>query len=248
MKVIVNGAGGAMGKVLCEMIEERDGFSLAARSSIEFETDESESVFGSISEFSGEADVIIDFSNHLATKELCEYAEKRKLPIIISTTGQTDEENALIRKLSETVPVFKSGNMSLGVALVAALSKTAAAFFPDADIEIVEKHHNRKLDVPSGTALMIADSIREARPEATYNIGRHENGKRTKSEIGIHSLRLGNEVGTHEVIIAAGSQTITIRHESENRALFADGALSAATFLIGKPAGLYDMNDIINNN
>ena len=135
--------------------------------------------------------------------------------------------------------------MSLGVALTAKLAKTAASFFPDADIEIIEKHHNRKLDVPSGTALMLADAVKEAIPSAEYNIGRHENGKRKKGEIGIHSIRIGNEVGTHEVIIATGNQTITIKHESEDRSLFADGALSAAKFLIGKDAGLYNMNDII---
>lgn len=245
MRVIVNGAGGRMGTALCAMIEDRDEFELAAKASMEFETDAVNSVFNTIGEFSGDADVIIDFSSHLATKALCTYAVEKKIPLIICATGQTDEENALIAKTAKAVPIFKSGNMSLGVALTAKLAKTAASFFPDADIEIVEKHHNQKLDVPSGTALMIADAVREVLPAATYNIGRHENGKRPKGEIGIHSLRLGNEVGTHEVIIATGNQTITIKHESENRVLFADGALYAAKFLVEKGPGLYDMNDIM---
>lgn len=245
MKVIVNGAGGRMGNVLCSLIEADDRFELAAKVSIEFDTDSENLIFKSIAEFDGEADMIIDFSHHSATADLAAYAKEKNLPIIISTTGQTEEENAMIEDLSKSVAVFKSGNMSLGVALTAQLAKTAASFFPDADIEIIEKHHNQKLDVPSGTALLIADTIKEAKTDAVYNIGRHENGKRTKQEIGIHSIRMGGEVGTHEVIIAAGNQTITIKHESENRALFADGALSAALYLIDKPAGLYTMMDVI---
>ena len=117
--------------------------------------------------------------------------------------------------------------------------------FPEADIEIVEKHHNRKLDIPSGTALMLAGSIKKVRNTAEFVIGRHENGKRRPEEIGIHSLRYGNEVGTHEIIISNGNETITLKHEAENRSLFAEGALKAAAFLIGKPAGLYSMKDMI---
>ena len=111
--------------------------------------------------------------------------------------------------------------------------------------EIIEKHHNRKLDVPSGTALLLADSIRSVKDECEYNIGRHENGKRTKTEIGIHAVRMGNEVGTHEVIFATNSQVITLKHEAENRGLFAEGAVTAAEFLIGKEAGYYNMDDIL---
>ena len=160
------------------------------------------------------ADCIIDFSHHSAIAELCDYAVKNKLPLVIATTGHTEEENGMINEAAKTVPVFKSGNMSLGVALVACLSKIAAKAFPDADIEIVEKHHNQKLDVPSGTALLLADSIKQVKKDSEYVIGRHENGKRKKNEIGIHSLRMGNEVGTHEVIFAMGSQVITIKHEA----------------------------------
>ena len=131
------------------------------------------------------------------------------------------------------------------MALLAELAAKAAAVFPNADIEIVEKHHNQKLDVPSGTALLLAHRIQEVREDTVLLVGRHENGKRTAREIGIHSLRLGNEVGTHEIIIATGSETITLKHEAENRALFANGALAAAAFLAGKPAGQYSMRDII---
>ena len=244
MKIIVNGAGGRMGNVLCSLIEKSDGKEIAAKVSAEFESDPTSLVFKSIGEFDGEADMIIDFSHHSATNEICDYAVKRSLPIIISTTGQTEEELLKIEETSKSVPVFKSGNMSLGVALIGCLAKIAAKAFPEADIEIIEKHHNRKLDVPSGTALLLADQIKSVRPESTYNIGRHENGKRTKEEIGIHSVRMGNEVGTHEIIFATDSQVITITHKAENRDLFAEGALSAADFLIKKGAGYYNMDDM----
>ena len=117
--------------------------------------------------------------------------------------------------------------------------------FPDADVEIIERHHNQKLDVPSGTALMLAKAVQEARPEAQLLVGRHENGKRTKEEVGIHSLRMGNTVGVHEVIVNTGSQIITLKHEAQDRGLFAEGAVTAGSFLIEKPAGLYTMNDIV---
>lgn len=245
MNIIVNGAGGRMGKVLCSLIEESENKAVAAFVSAEFETEKEKQLYQSIGEVTEKADCIIDFSHHSATKELCDYAVNHKLPLVIATTGHTEEENAMVSEAAKTVPVFKSGNMSLGVALVACLSKIAAKAFPDADIEIVEKHHNQKLDVPSGTALLLADSIKQVKKDSEYVIGRHENGKRKKNEIGIHSLRMGNEVGTHEVIFAMGSQVITIKHEAENRGLFAEGALSAADFLVKQEPGLYCMDDIV---
>ena len=234
-----------MGKVLCSLIEESENKTVAAFVSAEFETEKEKHIYQSIGEVTEKADCIIDFSHHSATKELCDYAVNHKLPLVIATTGHTEEENAMVSEAAKTVPVFKSGNMSLGVALVACLSKIAAKAFPDADIEIVEKHHNQKLDVPSGTALLLADSIKQVKKDSEYVIGRHENGKRKKNEIGIHSLRMGNEVGTHEVIFAMGSQVITIKHEAENRGLFAEGALSAADFLVKQEPGLYCMDDIV---
>ena len=245
MNIIVNGAGGRMGKVLCSLIEESENKTVAAFVSAEFETEKEKHIYQSIGEVTEKADCIIDFSHHSATKELCDYAVKNTLPLVIATTGHTEEENAMVSEAAKTIPVFKSGNMSLGVALVACLSKIAAKAFPDADIEIVEKHHNQKLDVPSGTALLLADSIKQVKKDSEYVIGRHENGKRKKNEIGIHSLRMGNEVGTHEVIFAMGSQVITIKHEAENRGLFAEGALSAADFLVKQEPGLYCMDDIV---
>ena len=241
MNIIINGAKGRMGRIV-DAAAAAGGHSVVAR--VDFGYAEGEGL-RTLDAYQGPADVVIDFSNHAATAQVTEYCIKRNLPVIIATTGQTKEELALIDAASEAVPVFLSANMSLGVALLADLAKKAAAVFPEADIEIIEKHHNQKLDVPSGTALLLARRIREARPEAEFVVGRHENGKRTKTEIGIHSLRLGNEVGVHEIIIATGSETITLKHEAENRSLFAQGALAAAAFIAGKAPGMYDMRSII---
>lgn len=244
MRIIVNGAGGHMGRVLCELIEANPAFEIAARVSMEFTDDPENAVFSSIDVCSADADCIIDFSNHAAVPGLCAYAVQKNLPLVVATTGLTAEEQAAVDKAAETIPVFQSANMSLGVALVACLAKIAAKALPGANIEIVEAHHNRKLDVPSGTALLLADAIKSVKPECTYNIGRHENGKRTENEIGIHSLRLGGEVGTHEILFATGTQVITLKHQAQTRALFAEGALSAAAFLVKQEPGHYCMDDI----
>ncbi|MBQ3585923.1 MAG: 4-hydroxy-tetrahydrodipicolinate reductase, partial [Synergistaceae bacterium] len=151
----------------------------------------------------------------------------------------------LIREAAAKIPVFTSPNMSVGVALVADIAERVARLFGDCDIEMIEAHHNQKLDVPSGTALMLAHRIQEARENSTLNIGRHENGKRPQNEIGIHSLRYGSEVGTHEIIFSNGLETITIRHDAKNRALFANGALAAAKWLVNQKPGLYGMKDFI---
>ena len=241
MRIIVNGAGGRMGKALRTMMENRDAVLAAAVDPFVKE----DGMLESLGAFSGQADCIIDFSNHAGTAALVQYAVEKKLPVVIATTGHTEEELAAIREASKSIPVFYSGNMSLGIALLTELARTAAKMFPDADVEIVESHHNQKLDVPSGTALMLARAVQDARPESTLLVGRHENGKRTKAEIGIHSLRMGNTVGIHEVIVNTGTQIITLKHEAQDRSLFAEGALSAAAFLTGKPAGMYSMDDIV---
>ena len=204
-----------------------------------------DSGYTDINDFNGEADVIIDFSNHLGTAELLDYAVKRNIPAVIATTGHTDDELKIIEKAAEKIAVFHSANMSLGVALLVELAVKTAAVMPDADIEIVETHHNRKLDAPSGTALMIANAIKKVREKAEFKLGRAGNAKREKNEIGIHAVRRGNIAGIHEVLVSTDTQTITLKHEAHSRALFAEGAISAAEFLAGKPAGLYDKNSII---
>ena len=241
MDIVINGANGRMGRILSDMIGSESGCRVAAR----VDRDAQGGCLAALSDYAGPADVLIDFSHHAAAADVMDYCLARELPAVIATTGHTEDELALIRKAAGSIPVFLSANMSIGVALLADMARRAASVFPDADIEIIERHHNQKLDVPSGTALLLARRIRDARPEARFVVGRHENGKRAPQEIGIHSLRYGGEVGTHEVIIAAGGETITLKHEAESRALFASGALAAARFLTGVGPGLYDMRDLI---
>lgn len=190
-------------------------------------------------------DCIIDFSHHSCTNSLLSFAKKNNIPVVIATTGQTDEEKDAIFEASESIPVFFAANFSFGVALLIELAKKTAAAMPDAEIEIIEKHHDRKVDAPSGTALAIASAIKQVRPKSVFNLGRSGQGKRTKDEIGIHAIRMGNIVGEHEVIIGTQNQTITLKHEAHSRALFAEGALTAAAFLCDKPAGLYNMESMI---
>lgn len=244
MKIILCGAGGRMGKVCSDIIASGFcGATLAA--AVDLQKPELDCpTYTSLTEVTEDADILIDFSHHSATDSILSFAKARHLPVVIATTGQTDEEKANIRAASADIPVFFSGNMSIGIALLISLAKKAASVFPDADVEIVETHHNRKLDVPSGTALMIAEGIREARGEGEFVIGRHTNGRRTEGEIGIHSLRLGNVVGVHEIRINTGTQTLTLKHEAHDRALFAEGALTAAAFLCEQKAGLWNVNDL----
>ena len=240
MKIIVNGAGGRMGRELVKLIKAPD--ECAAKID-KYSTDTD--MLSSLDEYKGEADVIIDFSNPGATAQITEYAVSHGTPLVIATTGHSDEDKALILEASKKVPVFFSANMSLGVALLVNLAKQAAKAFPDADIEIVEAHHNRKLDAPSGTALMIADGIKKVRGECEYVFGRGGRMPRTHGEIGIHAVRGGNIVGTHEVMLITDTQTLSLKHEAHDRALFAEGALSAAAFISTVPAGLYDMYDML---
>ena len=241
MNIIINGAGGRMGRALTRMAEEK-GIAVTAKVDLFVEEP---GFCKSLEEVTESADCIVDFSNHAGVGELLSYALQQKLPTVICTTGHTEAELEQIRQASGEIPVFHSGNMSLGIALLTQLARKTAAMFPDADVEIVESHHNQKLDVPSGTALMLAKAVQSARPDATLLVGRHENGKRPKGEIGVHSLRMGATVGIHEVIVNTGTQIITLKHEAQDRALFAEGALSAAAFLVTKPAGLYNMDSMV---
>ncbi len=245
MKIIVNGALGKMGRqILSQLDAENQDLTLAAGVDI-FANGTDPRIVSSLWDVTTEADLIIDFSNHAGTHELLNYAMEKNLPVIIATTGHTTEELAEIHAAAEKIAVFHSGNFSLGIAVLCDFARRAAAIMPGANIEIVEKHHNQKLDAPSGTALMLANEIKEARENATFVCGRYGHGKRTDEEIGIHALRLGSVIGEHEVILATPTETITLKHEAHTRALFADGALVAARFLCGKPQGLYNMKDIV---
>ena len=238
MRAVVCGANGAMGKLICEIL----GDEVVGKVSI----DGANNVPKSFAELGKmEADVVIDFSHHAAVADVLAYAKTIGSAAVIGTTGHTEEEKAMIFAAAEEIPVFYAGNVSLGIAVLCRLVKQAAAFFPDAEIEIVEAHHIRKVDAPSGTAHMLFNAIKEVRPNAYENCGRSGEGKRTKDEIGIHALRMGNVVGIHEVHIHTGNQSLTLKHESGSRAMLADGAVSAARFMVGKAKGFYDMESIL---
>ncbi len=241
MNILVNGASGHMGQELLALLSAPDAEDTLV-ACVDLRTEGLPApAYENLADVREKADVIIDFSHHAATGTLLAYALRHGTPVVIATTGQTEDEIAAIKEASKKIPVFFSANMSLGVALLAALVRLTVKTFPDADVEIVETHHHRKIDVPSGTALMLAKSVQSVREDAEFVIGRHENGKRQKNEVGIHSLRLGNVVGVHEVHVSTGNETIVLRHEAHSRSLFADGALVAARFLKKCPSGLYTL-------
>ena len=238
MRAILCGANGAMGKQIDTILGEK----IVGRVSIDGENNVPKT-FEELGDVKG--DIIIDFSHHSAIADVIAYAKKYGCAVVVGTTGHTADEKELIYKASEILPVFYSGNMSLGIAVLCRLAKQAAAAFPDADIEIVEVHHNRKVDAPSGTAHMLFNAIRQVRPTAVEACGRAGEGKRKKDEIGIASLRMGNVVGIHEVHICTPSQTLTLRHEAGSRQMLAEGAVDAAIFMEGKPTGLYTMEELL---
>ncbi len=244
MKIIINGANGRMGKVVTRCFEE--GFGNFEKIIRVDKYGEEKGVKRNLSDCDESADCIIDFSTPLAINEVIDYAVNTLTPVVLATTGYNEEELKIIDEASKKIPIFKSGNMSVGIATLAKLAKQAVKIFPEANIEIIDTHHNQKVDVPSGTALMLAESVKEERDNGWFLVGRHEDGRRTNGEIGIHSLRLGNVFGDHEVIINTGTETISLKHQAHTRDIFAEGSLVAAEFIIGKPAGMYNMYDIVN--
>ena len=241
MRIIVNGACGRMGRELIRLIGEQPRLELAAMvdakgDGIEVLTDLTNAPA---------ADVIIDFSHHSAVSALLDAAEARNCPVVIATTGHDAAELDRIHDAAERIPVFYSGNMSVGVAQLCRMARETARLFPEADIEIVETHHKHKADAPSGTAKMLFGAVKEVRPEAEMVCGRSGMQPRTPNEVGVHSLRMGEVVGIHEVHICTATQTITLKHEAHSRALFAEGAICAAEFLIHQGAGFYDMKSMI---
>lgn len=242
MRVILFGACGRMGKELERLLSEEGSLHQVVA---KVDACGGCGVYASLSQVREEADVIVDFSHHSATYALVDGARAKKLPLVIATTGHNEAELAAIRSGAEHIPVFHSANMSMGVALQLRMAKEAARIFPHADIEIVEKHHNRKLDAPSGTALLLAQGIKEVREEATFVYGRAGQHKRDPREIGIHALRMGSVIGEHDVILSTDSETFTISHVAHSRSLFAEGAISAAAFLCLQEAGLYTMKDMV---
>lgn len=241
MRAVVCGANGAMGK----LIRERLGSEVVGLVSLDGEN----GVPRTFTELGAvDTDVVIDFSHHSAVGDALAYARAQGCAVVIGTTGHNREEKQLIYDAAEAIPVFYSGNMSLGIAVLCRLACQAAAAFPEADIEIVEVHHNRKVDAPSGTAKMLFEAVKSARPELMEHCGRAGEGKRISNEVGISSVRMGNVVGIHEVHICTPNQTLTLRHEAANRGMFADGAVDAARFVCGKAPGMYDMTALLGEN
>ena len=205
-------------------------------------------VYSDINGIENPRGVIVDFSHHTLTPQILDYAVKNSLPIVIATTAHTEEELESITDASKLIPVFKTANMSLGINLLIELAKKAVEILGnDFDIEIIEKHHNQKIDAPSGTALLIADAIKDTLDyDAEYIYDRHtRREKRNPQEIGIHSIRGGTIVGEHEVIFAGADELVTVSHRADSRRVFVLGALNAAEYIKSKPAGLYDMSMLL---
>ena len=243
MKIIINGAAGAMGLELRRLLEVRyaDGEVAAL-----VDSRGGENVYTGFSQVPEVQGTVLDFSFHTATRAAVDYAVSHKLPLVVGTTGHTEEERAHILAAAQQVPLFYSGNMSLGIAVLCRLVKDAVRFFPQADVEILEVHHNRKVDAPSGTALMLAEAVRSQRTEAAVHCGRSGACKRVPGEIGISSVRGGTIVGEHEIIFAGHDEVMEIKHTALSREIFAQGAIEAAKFMAGvTEPGLYDMSQLV---
>lgn len=247
IRAILCGACGKMGKAVAACAAEDEILRITAGVD-RYSSGTDFPVFTKFEDITGEADVIIDFSNVSLIEDLLAYGVSKNLPLVIATTGHNDSQIEKIKEASKKIPIFFSFNMSLGINLLCSLVKHAAAVLGrDFDIEIVEKHHNQKLDAPSGTAIMLAGAINsELGDQMNYEYDRHsKRQKRSKNEIGIHSIRGGTIVGEHDVIFAGHDEVITISHSAASKEVFASGAIKAAKFIINKPAGLYDMNSLI---
>lgn len=247
MRVLVSGYNGHMGQVLAKMIKENSELELVCGvdKNINCEGDMVK-CFTSFNDVNMDVDVVVDFSHHSLTKELVDYGIKNNVPLVIATTGQTEEEKQMINEAAKKIPVFYAANYSIGIAVLINEAKNIVKAFPNADVELIETHHNRKLDAPSGTALKIAEGLKEVRNDANFVFGRYGNKKREKKDIGINAIRLGNVVGIHEVLISTEHECISIKHEAYDRGLFAEGAVNAIKFIKGKSAKLYNMNDMLN--
>lgn len=248
-RVIMNGCNGKMGQCITDICKQDPEITIVAGVDLYDGIVNDYPVFSSIRACDVEADVIIDFSNAAAVDELLDYCEEKEMPVVLCTTGLSEAQMARVDKVAQSTAVLKSANMSLGINTLMELLRKAALVFAPAgfDMEIVEKHHNQKVDAPSGTALALADSMNEALDSAyTYKYDRSkERVKRDKYEIGISAVRGGTIVGEHEVIFAGQDEVIEFKHTAYSKAVFAKGAVEAAKFLAGKPAGRYDMADVI---
>ena len=248
-RIIMHGCNGKMGQVITGICKEDSNVEIVAGIDVIDNKDNGYPVFTDIDACDVEADVIVDFAAAVAVDKLLNYAEAKSIPVVLCTTGLSPEQLNRVSQVSEKVAILKSANMSLGINTIMKLLKDAIAVFGPAgyDVEIVEKHHNLKVDAPSGTALALADAINEAsnnQYEYIYDRSQTRN-KRDKKELGISAVRGGTIVGEHEVLFAGIDEVIEIKHTAYSKSVFAKGAVEAAKFLAGKPAGMYNMSDVI---
>jgi len=248
LNILLSGVSGAMGQVLQSVIAEAEDAQIVAGFDLKTDCGTPFPVYADLNQCTEQADVIIDFSNYKAFDAIFAYAQKSKTPIVIATTGLTDAHLEEIDAASKTLAIFKTANMSLGINVLAkALRSIAQPFEADFDIEIIEKHHNKKADAPSGTAILLADAVNDAlEHKKTYTYGRHgKSCKRTNDELGIHAIRGGTIPGEHSVIFAGNDEVIEIKHTAFSKKVFANGALTAARYLVTKKNGLYDMQALL---
>ena len=247
-KILLSGCCGKMGRNVIEAVKQRKDCEIVAGVDIIEDSSIGFPVFQSYSEVNIKADVVIDFSNPALLSDMLDFAKVSKASVVLATTGYSEEQIKEIEATSKEIAIFFSYNMSLGVSLLCELSKTAAKILgADFDVEIVEAHHNQKLDAPSGTAIMLANAVKEELSDAYFEYDRHsKRQKRNGNEIGIHSIRGGTIVGEHEVIFAGNDEIVKLSHSARSKAIFAQGAVNAASFINGKGAGVYNMSDLVN--
>ena len=246
MKVIINGYSGTMGHVLTKCVADDEELELVAGISPKHHDVDGFNTYSSFADVKEDSDVVIDFSNPLALDGILEYCLKTKTPVVLATTGYNDEEMEKIHEAAKQIPVFLSFNMSLGVNILLKLVKEAAKNLANFDIEIIEKHHNKKVDSPSGTAVMIANAVKEIREQSEFIYGRHgRTGKRQQNEVGIHAVRGGTIVGEHSAIFAGNDEILEINHSARSKNVFAEGAIAAAKYLVNQEPGFYNMDDML---
>lgn len=247
MRIILNGCSGQMGRVVTEMVKTEPDMEIVAGTCIENCTETGYPVYSTLGEIQEEADVLIDFSSANACESILAYLTERKLPAVIATTGYGDEQVALVKEAAKTVPIVQSGNMSVGVNAIQKVVEELAHALKGFDIEIIEKHHTLKKDAPSGTAKMLFQAANRGREESlTENFGRYGNGlSKPAEEVGIHAIRAGNIVGEHAVIFAGTDEVVEVTHRAGSKKIFANGALRAAEFVVGKESGYFTMQDIL---
>lgn len=247
IKVLINGCNGKMGQEVIKAIHDNEKFTVLNGVDKEENPDYIFPVYTNAEDIKEKPDVIVDFSIPVATMQILEYAKNNKIPIVIATTGLTEEQKQKIKEYSKAIPIFQSANMSYDINLMKRIVAEVAKNLCGTDIEIIETHHNRKIDAPSGTALLLADSINEALGNSMeYNFNRFQNReKRKKNEIGFSSIRGGNIVGEHTVCFFGENDCLEITHKAYSRGLFAEGALKGAEYIVGKESGYYTMDEII---